>query len=195
MFEVLFANWGPPCRVLVENISEWFALFFLFYRCVIGFAVLNVVGARRTAITTCCRWGKHLAFRDKEASRSSRHTLHLPRPFSFSRPSRLHTSDEELAYRQKEKEIQAYTRKVRKLFQSMDDSGHGCSECSGSGTSLDGTIFYNRFVSCFVHARMFPPSRLYSVDRCARFPGTSPHLLIIDCALVLTTWNVPFVLC
>ena len=49
MFEVLFANWGPPCRVLVENISEWFALFFLFYRCVIGFAVLNVVGARRTA--------------------------------------------------------------------------------------------------------------------------------------------------
>ncbi|CAE7932016.1 Cacna1h [Symbiodinium necroappetens] len=90
MFEVLFANWGPPCRVLVENISEWFALFFLFYRCVIGFAVLNVVGAVFIQQTL--------------------KTAH---------------SDEELAYRQKEKEIQAYTRKVRKLFQSMDDSGDG----------------------------------------------------------------------
>jgi len=27
MFEILFANWGPPCRVVVENISEWFSLF------------------------------------------------------------------------------------------------------------------------------------------------------------------------
>ena len=27
-----FANWGPACRVLVDNISEWFALFFLLYR-------------------------------------------------------------------------------------------------------------------------------------------------------------------
>eukprot|EP00913_Durusdinium_trenchii_P009755 g9163.t1 len=45
MFEVLFANWGPPCRALTDNVSEWFSLFFLFYRCVIGFAVLNVVGA------------------------------------------------------------------------------------------------------------------------------------------------------
>ena len=23
MFEVLFANWGPPCRLLVDNVSEW----------------------------------------------------------------------------------------------------------------------------------------------------------------------------
>ena len=32
-FEILFANWGPPCRVLVENVNEWFSLFFLLYRC------------------------------------------------------------------------------------------------------------------------------------------------------------------
>ena len=37
---ILFANWSPPCRVLVENVSEWFSVFFLFYRCVLGFAVL-----------------------------------------------------------------------------------------------------------------------------------------------------------
>ena len=30
---ILFANWGPPCRVLVENVNEWFSVFFLLYRC------------------------------------------------------------------------------------------------------------------------------------------------------------------
>eukprot|EP00438_Fugacium_kawagutii_P023053 Skav232361 [mRNA] locus=scaffold1062:208639:224820:- [translate_table: standard] len=34
-FEIMFANWGPPCRVLVDNVSEWFSAFFLFYRCVL----------------------------------------------------------------------------------------------------------------------------------------------------------------
>ena len=41
MFEILFANWGPPCRVLVDFVDEAFSLFFLVYRCMIGFAVLN----------------------------------------------------------------------------------------------------------------------------------------------------------
>lgn len=45
MFEVLFANWAPACRVLVENVSEWFTPVFIFYRCLVGFAVLNVLNA------------------------------------------------------------------------------------------------------------------------------------------------------
>mmetsp|Transcript_64925 Transcript_64925/g.152721 ORF Transcript_64925/g.152721 Transcript_64925/m.152721 type:complete len:580 (-) Transcript_64925:299-2038(-) len=45
LFEVFFANWSPACRVLVENISEWYSLLFLIYRCGIGFAVINVVNA------------------------------------------------------------------------------------------------------------------------------------------------------
>ena len=28
----MFANWGPPSRVLVEHFSEWFSAFFLVYR-------------------------------------------------------------------------------------------------------------------------------------------------------------------
>eukprot|EP00913_Durusdinium_trenchii_P004930 g4577.t1 len=95
MFEILFANWGPPCRVLVENVSEWFSLFFLLYRCVVGFALLNVVNAvfvQQTMQPACT----------KTAS-----------------------SDEELAFKQKERDVALYTRKVRKLFQSMDDSGDG----------------------------------------------------------------------
>ncbi|CAE8644324.1 unnamed protein product, partial [Polarella glacialis] len=45
MFEVLFANWSIPCRILVDHVSEWFGLWFIIYRCLVGFAVLNVVNA------------------------------------------------------------------------------------------------------------------------------------------------------
>ncbi|CAJ1450529.1 unnamed protein product, partial [Effrenium voratum] len=90
MFEVLFANWGPPCRVLVDNVSEWFSVFFLLYRCVLGFAVLNVVNAVFVQQTM------------KTAS-----------------------SDDEIAFKQKQKDVDTYTRKVKKLFQSMNLSGDG----------------------------------------------------------------------
>eukprot|EP00913_Durusdinium_trenchii_P008588 g8064.t2 len=45
MFEVLFANWAPSCRSLVDNVSEWFSLIFVAYRCIVGFALLNVVNS------------------------------------------------------------------------------------------------------------------------------------------------------
>jgi len=45
MFEIMLANWGPPCRVLVNKVDEAFALGFIFYRCYAGFAVLNVINA------------------------------------------------------------------------------------------------------------------------------------------------------
>ncbi|CAJ1351664.1 unnamed protein product [Effrenium voratum] len=90
MFEILFANWAPACRALVESVSEWFSLFFLLYRCILGFAILNVVNAVFVQQTM------------KTAS-----------------------SDEELAFKQKEKDIAMYTRKVKKLFQTMDQSGDG----------------------------------------------------------------------
>eukprot|EP00972_Heterocapsa_arctica_P100636 14838257-Heterocapsa_arctica.AAC.1 len=45
MFEVTFANWAPPCRLLLDHVSEGFGLFFLIYRCTVGFAILNVIQA------------------------------------------------------------------------------------------------------------------------------------------------------
>ncbi|CAE7444834.1 scn4aa, partial [Symbiodinium sp. CCMP2456] len=45
MFEVLLANWAPPARILVDYVSDWFVYVFVVYRCVVGFAVLNVVSA------------------------------------------------------------------------------------------------------------------------------------------------------
>jgi len=45
MFEVHLANWAPACRVLVDHVGEGYAYVFLAYRCLAGFAILNVINA------------------------------------------------------------------------------------------------------------------------------------------------------
>mmetsp|Transcript_7942 Transcript_7942/g.17626 ORF Transcript_7942/g.17626 Transcript_7942/m.17626 type:complete len:624 (+) Transcript_7942:138-2009(+) len=45
MFEITMANWAPSCRTLMDNVSEWYALFYLIYRCMFCFAVLKVIAA------------------------------------------------------------------------------------------------------------------------------------------------------
>ena len=50
--EVIFANWPIPCRLLVDYVDEWFSLYFIIYRCVVGFCVLNVIGAVRAPRAT-----------------------------------------------------------------------------------------------------------------------------------------------
>lgn len=43
MFEITLGNWLPPCRALVENINEWFIIFFICHKLVIGFSVVAVI--------------------------------------------------------------------------------------------------------------------------------------------------------
>merc|ERR1719356_560904 len=43
MFELTLGNWMPPCRALVENVSEWYLLFNLAHKMVIGFSVVSVI--------------------------------------------------------------------------------------------------------------------------------------------------------
>merc|ERR1712129_516901 len=43
MFEITLGNWMPPCRALVENVSEWWMLFSLAHKLVIGFSVVSVI--------------------------------------------------------------------------------------------------------------------------------------------------------
>merc|ERR550537_1009073 len=45
MFEITLGNWIPPARALIANVSEWFAVFFIVYRCMFCFAVVNVIRA------------------------------------------------------------------------------------------------------------------------------------------------------
>merc|ERR1712048_1519168 len=45
MFEIHLANFAPACRVLVDTVGEEYAYLFLCYRCLAGFAILNVINA------------------------------------------------------------------------------------------------------------------------------------------------------
>lgn len=43
MFEVTLANWPTACRLLAENVSEWFMLLAVLHKLIIGFAVLGII--------------------------------------------------------------------------------------------------------------------------------------------------------
>merc|ERR1719362_1463007 len=45
MFEIHLANWITPCRVIMRTLGEPFGWLFVIYRCVVGFSVMNVIGA------------------------------------------------------------------------------------------------------------------------------------------------------
>mmetsp|Transcript_13335 Transcript_13335/g.30413 ORF Transcript_13335/g.30413 Transcript_13335/m.30413 type:complete len:573 (+) Transcript_13335:55-1773(+) len=45
MFEITLANWAPSCRLLIDNVSEWYGLFYILYRCMFCFAVVKVIAA------------------------------------------------------------------------------------------------------------------------------------------------------
>jgi len=45
MSEITLANWIVSCRVLVDNVGEGYALFYIAYRCIFCFAVLRVITA------------------------------------------------------------------------------------------------------------------------------------------------------
>lgn len=43
MFEISLANWIPSQRILFENVGEWYVVYALGHKCVIGFAVIMVI--------------------------------------------------------------------------------------------------------------------------------------------------------
>merc|ERR1719198_2910248 len=43
MFEITLGNWKPPCAALVENVSEFWMLFSLAHKFLIGFSVVSVI--------------------------------------------------------------------------------------------------------------------------------------------------------
>jgi len=42
-FEMTLANWPPVCRLLMENVNEWFMVLCLVHKLTVGFAVLGVI--------------------------------------------------------------------------------------------------------------------------------------------------------
>jgi len=45
MFEIHMANWATPCRIYMETLGEIWGDLFIFYRCIMGFALMSVIGA------------------------------------------------------------------------------------------------------------------------------------------------------
>jgi len=45
MFEIHMANWARPCRIYMETLGEIWGDLFIFYRCIMGFALMSVIGA------------------------------------------------------------------------------------------------------------------------------------------------------
>merc|ERR1719330_1428819 len=43
MFEITLANWGPKCWALMNNVDTAWGIFFIVWRCGIGFAVIQVI--------------------------------------------------------------------------------------------------------------------------------------------------------
>lgn len=43
MLEITLANWPPICRLLAEEVSEWFFIFSVAHKLTIGFAVVSVI--------------------------------------------------------------------------------------------------------------------------------------------------------
>lgn len=43
MFEITLASWVHICRLLSDNVGEAWAIFFISYKCIVGFAVLKVI--------------------------------------------------------------------------------------------------------------------------------------------------------
>jgi len=45
LFEMTLSSWVPVCRLLMEKVDMWWALFFVLYKLFMGFAVVKVVSA------------------------------------------------------------------------------------------------------------------------------------------------------
>mmetsp|Transcript_35268 Transcript_35268/g.97380 ORF Transcript_35268/g.97380 Transcript_35268/m.97380 type:complete len:565 (+) Transcript_35268:53-1747(+) len=43
MFEMTLGNWMPPCRAIVENVTEWYMVVALAHKLVIGFSMVSVI--------------------------------------------------------------------------------------------------------------------------------------------------------
>lgn len=43
MFEVTLGNWVPACRLLMNNVSEWYGLAFILYKSIVGFGIVKVI--------------------------------------------------------------------------------------------------------------------------------------------------------
>jgi Ca2+-binding EF-hand superfamily protein len=101
MFEMTLGNWMPPCRALVENVNEWWMLFSLFHKMVIGFSVVSVITS-----------------------------VFIQETFKVA------TIDDKIMVMSKERARKTHLRKMRSLFEHMDQDGSGTIDANEFQTVL-----------------------------------------------------------
>jgi len=70
MFEISMGNWVPSCRLLMENVSIWYAWFYILYRCCFMFSMIKVITAVFIAETTrCANCDDELAITQKQRAK------------------------------------------------------------------------------------------------------------------------------
>merc|ERR1711881_655864 len=75
MFQVVFANWTQPCWMHVLNVSEWYGVFFVLYRCVLGFSLIKVISSMFIAEThRICAQDKEMAALKKHSEEDAHKT-------------------------------------------------------------------------------------------------------------------------
>ncbi|CAE7200478.1 Kif21a [Symbiodinium sp. CCMP2592] len=94
MFEVLFANWAPACRVLMDNVSEWYSTVFIIYR-----NVVNAVFVQSTM--------------------------------------KVAQADDEFLAAEKQRQQDAYRKRLTNLFKQVDSSGDGKIDIEEFGFLLE----------------------------------------------------------
>lgn len=140
MFEITHANWGPHCRLLMNGVNEWWALFFLMYKCSIGFAVVQVITAVFIQQTF------KVASRDEEvmivekkaqAKAHIKNIEHLFQVLDESQDGQLSEEEFESALQQK---------KVRTWFAALDVNVEDASQLFELLDDGDGKILRREFI-------------------------------------------------
>ena len=155
MFEVIFANWPIPCRLLVDHVDEWFSVFFIIYRCVVGFCVLNVIGAVFVQQTMKVAADDHELFMQQQTRNAEAYARKIKDVFT-----KLDTSGEGVIFMDEFVEIlntptmshfmtklELESTDLLSLFKliDVDDTGHvsledfmaGCQRLKGAAKSVD----------------------------------------------------------
>eukprot|EP00928_Gymnodinium_smaydae_P031501 TRINITY_DN23098_c0_g2_i1.p1 TRINITY_DN23098_c0_g2~~TRINITY_DN23098_c0_g2_i1.p1 ORF type:complete len:611 (-),score=123.11 TRINITY_DN23098_c0_g2_i1:70-1701(-) len=155
MFEVHLANFAPACRVLLNNLGEQYAYFFITYRCVAGFAILNVINAvfiQQTMKVAQQDLDIMLAAKQKEKDKYSNDLKHLFKRMDRSGDGKL--TLEELKGALQEPQLKTWmhaleidAHDIEGLFHTIDVNGDGeitaselilgASRIKGSAKSID----------------------------------------------------------
>jgi len=99
-------------------------------------------------------------------------------------PRKTASSDEELAFKQKERDIALYTRKVRKLFQSMDDAWMLLLVRSGPPEIANAFALYSMWFHSMMVLLMLVLKKLFLVSK-QIVDATCFSMFVVSCCIML----------